>query len=199
MMGDDGERLGRACRLRAPAGGLLCCCIGGLAALAGCRDGCGTRRAGGQAGSVPTMQQVHAPCVTAAAAVHTPHKLLQEGAEELCRQVVDDAALGGRLTALRRAELARGLDPELLRRYVLYVRRYRYPVSCCAGSLAGRACAALGRLRPARAACCGRTRAGRMLAACAGWRRVLTARACAVCCAAARAAAGHQPGDAYEP
>lgn len=55
--------------------------------------------------------------------------VLQEGAEELCRQVVDDGALAPRLRALRKRELTRGLDPELLRRYILYVRRYRYPVS----------------------------------------------------------------------
>ncbi|WIA17801.1 hypothetical protein OEZ85_009313 [Tetradesmus obliquus] len=52
---------------------------------------------------------------------------LEEGAEELCRQVVDDGALAPRLRALRKRELTRGLDPELLRRYILYVRRYRYP------------------------------------------------------------------------
>jgi len=42
---------------------------------------------------------------------------------------VDDSQLSARLKALRGRELARGLDPELLRRFVLYVRRYRYPVS----------------------------------------------------------------------
>jgi hypothetical protein len=55
--------------------------------------------------------------------------LLQDNAENLCRQVVEDAALTPRLRALRKRELTRGLDPELLRRYILYVRRYRYPVS----------------------------------------------------------------------
>jgi hypothetical protein len=43
--------------------------------------------------------------------------------------LVDDSQLTPRLKALRARELARGLDPELLRRFVLYVRRYRYPVS----------------------------------------------------------------------
>lgn len=42
---------------------------------------------------------------------------------------MDDSQLTPRLKALRARELARGLDPELLRRFVLYVRRYRYPVS----------------------------------------------------------------------
>lgn len=42
---------------------------------------------------------------------------------------MDDSQLSPRLKALRGRELARGLDPELLRRFVLYVRRYRYPVS----------------------------------------------------------------------
>lgn len=54
---------------------------------------------------------------------------LQDGAEEYCRRVMDDGQLTPRLRALRARELARGLDPELLRRYILYVRRYRYPVS----------------------------------------------------------------------
>ena len=54
---------------------------------------------------------------------------LQDGADSLCRQLVDDAQMSPRLKALRARELARGLDPELLRRFVLYVRRYRYPVS----------------------------------------------------------------------
>lgn len=52
---------------------------------------------------------------------------IQDGADTLCRQLVDDASLTPRLKALRARELARGLDPELLRRFVLYVRRYRYP------------------------------------------------------------------------
>jgi hypothetical protein len=63
---------------------------------------------------------------TAAAAAAVP---LQDGAENLCRQVVDDQGVAPRLRALRKRELTRGLDPELLRRYILYVRRYRYPVS----------------------------------------------------------------------
>jgi hypothetical protein len=54
---------------------------------------------------------------------------VQDGADQLCRQLVDDSQLTPRLKALRARELARGLDPELLRRFVLYVRRYRYPVS----------------------------------------------------------------------
>jgi len=54
--------------------------------------------------------------------------LLQPGADDFCRQVLDDEQLTPRMKALRARELARGLDPELLRRYVLYVRRYRYPV-----------------------------------------------------------------------
>lgn len=53
----------------------------------------------------------------------------QDGADQLCRQLVDDSQLTPRLKALRARELARGLDPELLRRFVLYVRRYRFPVS----------------------------------------------------------------------
>lgn len=55
----------------------------------------------------------------------------QDGADTLCRQLIDDSQLSPRLKALRARELARGLDPELLRRFVLYVRRYRYPVSAC--------------------------------------------------------------------
>jgi hypothetical protein len=62
--------------------------------------------------------------------------LTQDGADTLCRQLVDDSSLTPRLKALRARELARGLDPELLRRFVLYVRRYRYPVSGAAVLLA---------------------------------------------------------------
>ncbi len=58
-----------------------------------------------------------------------PSLAMQDGADTLCRQLVDDSQLTPRLKALRARELARGLDPELLRRFVLYVRRYRYPVS----------------------------------------------------------------------
>lgn len=54
---------------------------------------------------------------------------IQDGADEFCRKVIDDSRLTDRLKALRARELARGLDPELLRRFILYVRRYRYPVS----------------------------------------------------------------------
>lgn len=54
--------------------------------------------------------------------------LLQPGGDDFCRQVLDDEQLTPRMKALRARELARGLDPELLRRYILYVRRYRYPV-----------------------------------------------------------------------
>eukprot|EP00775_Hariotina_reticulata_P010232 gene10232-10392_t len=52
---------------------------------------------------------------------------VQPGGDDFCRQVLDDEQLTPRMKALRARELARGLDPELLRRYILYVRRYRYP------------------------------------------------------------------------
>lgn len=97
----------------------------------------------------------HLPCLPtppppSPCAAPYPASYPQDGGDTLCRQVVDDSQLSPRLKALRERELARGLDPELLRRFVLYVRRYRYPV----GAAAGAGPCAWGCVSMHHAACC---------------------------------------------